>query len=158
MGIGGLYGGEIRHFLNPMIVPAWWSMWISSHNPRGILDTFCFYWIYFCRLSSIPVANSSHESTTKSSLKVHIEAMHDGAKYPSYQCEYKATDPGNLQRHIDVRHTGIKHPFDQYEYYTTNKECLSWSVTFWKSMRHEILKNVIIDETNPLLISEKKIF
>ena len=64
-------------------------------------------------MSSIPEPNSSHESTTKSSLKVHIEAMHDGAKYPRNQYEYKATDPGNLQRHIDVRHTGIKHPFDQ---------------------------------------------
>ena len=37
-----------------------------------------------------------YETSKTSSIKTHVEAIHEGVRYPCNQCSYKATGSGNL--------------------------------------------------------------
>ena len=45
-----------------------------------------------------------HQGTVKSSLKNHIDSVHDGIKFKCSQCEHQASQKSNLKIHIDSVH------------------------------------------------------
>ena len=50
----------------------------------------------------------NYKATQKCHLQQHINAIHEGVKYPCDQCNYKASRKENLQRHIHSNHEGAK--------------------------------------------------
>ena len=60
-----------------------------------------------------------YEASRKSTLKKHIESVHEKVKYPCNLCEYKATTTGSLKSHIESVHEKVKYPCHLCEYKAT---------------------------------------
>ena len=69
-------------------------------------------------------------------LKNHIRSVHEGVKYPCYQCDYQAAEQGTLSRHIENKHEGVKYACNQCDYQATLQGSLTRHI---KSM-HEGFK------------------
>ena len=69
------------------------------------------------RKSNILVFQCQYKATTQSSLKVHIESVHEKVNYPCNQCEYKATQQSSLKTHIGSVHEKVKYPCHQCQYW-----------------------------------------
>ena len=50
------------------------------------------------------------------SLKMHIESIHDGVKYPCDQCNMKFSGRSYLKKHQRSVHEGIRYACNQCEY------------------------------------------
>ena len=48
-----------------------------------------------------------HISTSASAVKHHIEAIHEGVRYPCDKCEYSSTRSSVLRIHIESNHKGL---------------------------------------------------
>ena len=44
------------------------------------------------------------EYKTKANLQRHVQAKHEGVKYPCDECDYRATTRGNLRLHKGAKH------------------------------------------------------
>jgi len=62
-----------------------------------------------------------HQSTRQDYLRVHIQSKHEGIKYACSQCEYQATQQGSLKIHIQSKHEGIKYACSQCAYEATQQ-------------------------------------
>ena len=65
-----------------------------------------------------------YQATQKSSLKIHIQSIHEGVKYPCNEYDYQSTRPGNLKNHIQAKHEGIKYACDQCDYQLNSERSL----------------------------------
>ena len=57
--------------------------------------------------------------TRNESLKIHVEAEHEGVKYPCDQCDHQATRKSNLKSHMKIKHKDFKLACDQCDYPAT---------------------------------------
>ena len=55
-----------------------------------------------CQRSYCDQCDSSFSSKQK--LRLHIESIHEGKKFPCPQCTYKAGRMSNLRNHIIIKH------------------------------------------------------
>jgi len=62
-----------------------------------------------------------NQFTTKGSLKMHIQAKHDGIKYACSQCEYQTSYQSDLNKHFRSKHEGFKYSCNQCEYQATQQ-------------------------------------
>ena len=53
-----------------------------------------------------------YKASENATLRRHVEAIHEGAKYPSKYCDYKATLKGTLTIHIKSIHEDARYPCD----------------------------------------------
>ena len=51
-----------------------------------------------------PCSECRHKATTKQSLVVHIQSVHEGLKFPCNMCDFKATTKGHLMTHKKNKH------------------------------------------------------
>ena len=56
-----------------------------------------------------PCNKCDSKFTTKSHLKTHVSAIHEGVKYTCNQCYKKFPQTGHLRRHIQSVHEGVKY-------------------------------------------------
>ena len=62
--------------------------------------------------------------SSRGCLKMHMQSIHEGIRYPCDQCDYKASKLGNLRRHKLVMHQDPKHFCDSCGFRTTAPEYL----------------------------------
>ena len=62
--------------------------------------------------------------TQKSTLKNHIQSIHEGVKYACNQCDYQYTKQQHLKTHIQSKHEGVRYPCNQCNYQATEKSHL----------------------------------
>ena len=67
--------------------------------------------VEICGLKKFDFEQCSFKCSQKSKLKVHIQSIHEGVKYPCSQCEHKASGKSNLTAHIRSIHSGVKYEF-----------------------------------------------
>ena len=48
-------------------------------------------------------------------LKIHVESIHEGLRYPCDKCPYKATTISSLKRHGESIHEGVCYSCDHCE-------------------------------------------
>ena len=54
-------------------------------------------------------------------MQRHIEAVHEGFKYPCSQCDFKSSGKANLKKHMQLVHQGVRYPCDQYQLKATSE-------------------------------------
>ena len=62
---------------------------------------------YCCRKLEVTLSNNYWSNVNINfvgDLKKHVEAIHEGVRYPCDQCDYRATQPGNVKRHETLKH------------------------------------------------------
>ena len=72
-----------------------------------------------------PCWQCEHEATSKGSLALHKRAVHEGIKYPCGQCQYEATTKDSLTQHRRAVHEGLKYPCEQCQHQVTSKDYLA---------------------------------
>ena len=70
-----------------------------------------------------------YKATSKSSIIVHVAAIHNVQRYPCVQCDYKATVKQSLKLHVASVHKGQRWPCDQCDNKSTAKQSLWLHVT-----------------------------
>ena len=57
-------------------------------------------------------------------LKIHVESIHEGVRYPCDKCPYKATTISSLKRHGESIHEGVCYSCacDHCEYTATGRD------------------------------------
>ena len=60
----------------------------------------------------------------RSVLLNHVEAKHEGIRYPCDQCSYQSVSVTLLKRHSKIVHEGLRYHCDQCEYTSSRQQCL----------------------------------
>mgnify|MGYP003330330435 CR=1 FL=1 len=71
-----------------------------------------------------PCDQCPHQARSKRSLKYHIETSHEGKRYYCDQCEYAAISNGNLKKHIRETHCERNHKCDNCDFKAKTAETL----------------------------------
>jgi len=78
-----------------------------------------------------PIGNALHKChlcdtvlSSKHRLRIHIESIHQGIRYPCDQCNYKATNKDHLKRHNQIRHQEPKISCDSCDFKTATQDYL----------------------------------
>ena len=69
-----------------------------------------------------------YKSKQKVKLITHVQAVHEGIKFPCTYCNYKATQLSNLKTHIKAKHLGVKFPCTQCDYKGSSSSTLYFHV------------------------------
>ena len=98
------------------------SLAVSAHLPQNTTQVSLSMKVYITLVLFFPVHNINKAEkikcpicpicekyfSFKSSLKYHIQGIHEGIRYPCLECNYKSTNKSTLSRHMKT-HTKIKH-------------------------------------------------
>ena len=71
-----------------------------------------------------PCQYCDYQATQVGNLRQHIKSKHEGEKYPCQKCDHQATTSSNLQKHIKAKHEGVKYPCQQCDYMATTSSNL----------------------------------
>jgi len=66
----------------------------------------------------------SYQTKVKRHLRMHIEGIHEGVRYPCTKCTYRATTKSGVKHHMKAIHEGIKHNCPLCDFQTGNKSYL----------------------------------
>lgn len=64
------------------------------------------------------------QTLIKSSLRMHIEAIHRGVRYKCDQCDFQAAQKGRLKQHRQSKHEGVQYSCDECNYKASRKDIL----------------------------------
>ena len=79
--------------------------------------------------NTYPCPQCDYEATQVSSLKTHIQSIHDKKTYPCPQCDYEATTSSSLKAHIQSIHDKKTYPCQLCDYKATTSGSLSKHLT-----------------------------
>ena len=72
-----------------------------------------------------PCNQCDYKASQKVSLKLHVQAKHEGIKYCCNQCDYQSAHQSSLNRHKQSMHEGVKYACSQCDYQATHKNSLN---------------------------------
>ena len=78
---------------------------------------------------------NTHTAYNNYMLQLHIQAVHDGVRYPCNLCNHTASYRSNLRRHIDMKHRGLRYQCPHCSSKTSTKQNLQKHI---KSMHKPI--------------------